>query len=293
MNQHRFALALCTLVSSLLLADVASAYPTTSGTTVKKTYRPLDLTLNTLVEDTDDCVGCVGGRYVTEVVPTVSDGLSLTLVFTGDWTPSLEDPNYVYDDPSVDGGFAGYWVYELDTADYLGLGVSRDGDEITVSAAAGGVAFGTLTHVGGFVPDDNLPSYDTPLPGDVFKLFTTPDLGATLLATLLNVESDFAVKLIGQLVHVGPFVCEEEDDGQCRSSSYYDDVIEELCDIDELELDTTRNFPNCTGASDAACGRVTALDATSVPEPGTLALFGLGLASLGIRFRSRRKARLL
>jgi len=139
--------------------------------------------------------------------------------------------------------------------------------------------------VGGFEPDTGLPTYDTPVPEDVFQLFT-PTSGASLQATLLNGGLDFAVKLIGELLHVGPFVCDEEGDGECKSSPNSTKVLDELCDID---LDMDRSFPNCTADALASCGTV-ALDATSVPEPGTFALFGLGLASLGIGLRSRRKA---
>jgi len=295
MNQHRFALALCALFSSLVLTDVANAYPTSSGTTIPKSYRPIDLHLNTLVENTDGCDSCDGVDYFTEVKPTTNE-LSLTLVFTGDWTPNLEDPDNVYD-PPVEGGFAGYWVYELDTNAYENLVVSTLGDVVTVSGEKGGVAFGTFTHVGGFKADQDLPTEDTPLPGDVFKLFTTTEAGAKLQVTLLNGGSDFAVLLTGALVHVGPFFCEDDDaeggDGNgeaCKVSSLSQGLNDEFCEIDDLTLDMNRNFEGCEGAGDPLCGRVTALDATSVPEPGTLALFGFGFASLGIGFRSRRKA---
>jgi hypothetical protein len=281
---RRRAVALCAMVSCLLLTGVVNAYPTSSGTTLTKTYRPLDLDLNTLVESY--------GGY-TSGLTLIGGDLLLTLVYTGTYTGS--GPGY----PSDATGSAGHWVYQLDTSKAPGLAVSEEPSKIIVSADKD-TGFGTFTYVGGLVQPASgvLPADDTPQVNDVFKLFTLHG-GSQLTAILLG--ADFVVT-VEDLAHVGPFVFSECKDGEeiaegCSKDLWKTfgvtlvnpDPADEYC----LVLDDGedgRNYPGCTADTLGGCGTVTGFSATSIPEPGTVALFGLGLAGLGTRLRSRRKA---
>jgi hypothetical protein len=301
MVRQRFGLAFCALVISVILAGGANAYPTTSTTTMTKTYRPLDLELSTLVAGYD--------AYTSGVTFDGSKSLSVTLVFTGTYTgyPFDADSKHTdYPDDAV--GNAGYWVYQLDAIDGV-ADLEVDGtvsSTITVSAKPG-TAFGTFTYVGGFEQptSDKLPSNDTPLKGDVFKLFTLTE-GLQLTATIVG--TDFTLT-VDDLVHVGPFVQKEcksddgddgdEDEGCSNNFSRTFEALlldsdpdDEFCLVLDDKKKSGRNYPGCTEDSLSNCGTVTNFFATSIPEPSTVTLFGLGLTGLSMRLRSRRKASL-
>jgi hypothetical protein len=293
---RRLALALCVTLSCLFLAGTANAYPTSSTTTLTKTYRPLNLDLSTLQLDTVGCDGCPTS-YTSGLELVDGTFSSLTLVFSGSWTPYVDPITRLVAyglSPDME-GFAGYWVYQLSDATGAFNSEASNG-QITISASVD-AQLGTFTYAGGgsFV---GLPvdGRDTPLDGDVFELFTT-EVGPQLLITLLDQVGNFKVELKKQLLHVGPYVtvtipCEDgdNDEDMCSNApaTYLTPSSEdEYCTTTELDF---RLNGDCDPSSRTGCGGLTSMIATSIPEPGTVALFGLGLAGLGIRLRSRRKA---
>jgi hypothetical protein len=278
MNQPRFALALCALVSCFALTDVAEAYPTTSrsgSTTVSGAYRPLDFNFSVVPPP-----GGSTNFNLTEADGAYTVTFSLNLV--GTWT------GVDYGNPAPAGN-AGDWLLNF----ALGGGVLA-GDTITWTVPQGtsSSSYGALIYLGGGTGFTAPPLAESDLPAinDAFLLYAVCQTtgGCPLFELVLDDLDEVGSPLEGQeftlwlladdiLRIVGPF-----------------ELVEDRYQFDSERNKITNNVA-CTVDTVTACGSLNRGNgpfASSIPEPGTLALFGLGLAGLGLRRRSQQKGRL-
>ncbi len=265
MNFRRFLAACAAVVLCAALAETVEAYPVTarSGiTTVTGVYRPLDLDLS-LSNGTNAlsyCANCFSGG--------TASGFTFTATFGGSYSGYGTS------------GDAGTWELYFS---YLGsTRLSDDGTTITLTADSLTNAVGTLTYLGGgdYASNPAVPYGDTPQNDDYFNLFAT-SLGSLLEVTCSNdvaTCTTFEVRLMQELKHIGPYVYVGE-------GSFLDDGTGVVCDSNGnncVPRPQSRLNPECVlgDGTLVPCGSVPEIVASSVPEPGSLALVGLALGML-------------
>lgn len=280
-------LAATMLGMALSATAQTTSYPITSRsgtTTVTGVYRPLDLHL----QFDDIAVANSEFFYVPSATPGQTFALTSQLTGTfsssygasgtaGSWTLNLGFNAFNTSNNIVDSGA----ILDTNVRD------SNDGeDTITLGITAANRPVGTLVYNSGLsATSGSLPmdGSDTPVDGDMFLLYAH-NAGAVFRVTVDDIANptNFYLALAQELLHVGPYVS----------------VGTNLYDLDDGTIDgrtLTRLNADCEQGT-GRCGSVpvngffasSVAGATFIPEPGSLALVGLGLVAVAWGRRSRQ-----
>lgn len=275
-----------TMLASALSAAAQTSYPITSRsgtTTVTGVYRPLDLQLQY------DSISLANSEffYVPSAVPGQTFALTSQLTGTfsssyglsgsaGNWTLNLGFNTFNTSNTIVGSGA----ILDTNVED------SNNGvDTIKLRITAADRPVGTLVYNGGLTPTSGtLPAGDTPESGDMFLLYAH-NAGDVFRVTVDNIANptNFYLALAQELLHVGPYI-------NVGSNEY-------ALDDGGISGRPTRLNEDCEKGT-GRCGSVpvngffvsSVAGATFIPEPGSLALVGLGLVAVawGRRNQQRR-----
>lgn len=286
-------LAATLLGAALGAAAQTSSYPITSrsgSTTVTGVYRPLDLHLGF------DSISIANSELF--YAPSASPGqtLALTSQLTGTFTSSYGAA-----------GTAGSWTLNLGFNSFNLANAIRTSattsvpildsnvtdqnngvDTITMRMTAADRPVGTLVYNGGLSPTVGaLPvdGSDTPAVGDMFLLYAH-NAGEVFRVTVDDIANPttFYLALAQELLHLGPYVnvgtnLYALDDGSLAGGS----------SVSRVNEDCLRGTGRCGSVPVNGFFASSVAGATYIPEPGSLALVGLGLvaAAWGRRVRQR------
>ena len=253
---HRgiFTTLILFLTGAMLLGSAhAASFPitATSGrTTVTGAYRPLDFDMN-----------LVSGTGLLNI-----DVLAPTLSFTGTFRGTFTGVGYATPEPT---GASGDWQMNLFLTT-LNFGYVLGASDLLITANSPGTLIGSITNTVTSPDFAALPAIDRPEVTDRFDLFTTSSgnlmhfsqVGFGCLILQANCDG-FTLEFLQDVQHLGPYNSSPSDPNIDR--------VNERCSINE-------NRP---------CGGVT-LTASSIPEPSSVLLVGIGM--LGLALGRRRKA---